>query len=656
MKPVAIPRLQPWALLLSLAIAQPIAAAPATYPQDAEDTEEEDIVVQATRSGRRAQDDPIRVEVIAREEIEEKILMTPGNISMLVAETPGVKVQVTSPSLGAANIRMQGMSGRYTQLLSDGLPLYGGQTSSLGVLQIAPTDLGQVEVIKGAASALYGPAALGGVINLVSRRPRDMPESEVLLNLTSRNGQDLTGYHAAPIGAGLAYSVAGGLHHQRSRDLDSDGWTDMAHYERWTVRPRVFWEGEGGAKAYATLGAMHEQRDGGTLAGRALPDGTSFPQAQDSRRLDAGLTADIPIEALGKLQIRLSGVSQKHDHLFGDSIENDRHSTVFAEAALAGGSGGTSWLGGVAFQMDRFRSARFAALDYSYSAPAIFVQAEREIGAALTLAGSARLDVHSDYGTFLSPRLSLLHKPGPWTIRASIGRGFYAPTPFVEEIEEAGLSRLRPLRGIRAETATTASLGAGYVRGPIEANVTAFASDIQHAVQLRIAGPAEVELFNAAGTTRTRGAELTLRYRWRAVTLTGSYVHVDAKEADPAGVGRREVPRTPHHSAGFVAMWEKRGRGRIGFEAYYTGRQQLDDNPYRTRSKPYVEMGLLGEIVLGRVRLFANAENILNVRQTRYDPLLLPSRAIDGRWTVDAWAPTDGFVVNTGIRLSFGGD
>ena len=86
-------------------------------------TEIEDIVVQATRSGRRIQNEPIRVEVINREEIEEKALMSPGNIAMLLNETGGVRVQITSPALGAANIRLQGMRGRYTQLLADGLPL-----------------------------------------------------------------------------------------------------------------------------------------------------------------------------------------------------------------------------------------------------------------------------------------------------------------------------------------------------------------------------------------------------------------------------------------------------------------------------------------------------------------------------------------------------
>jgi iron complex outermembrane receptor protein len=114
---------------------------------------EEEITVTATRTDKRIEDEPLRVEVLEREEIEEKALMTPGDIAMLLNETGGLRVQVTAPSLGAANIRIQGLRGRYTQLLADGLPLYGGQTGGIGLLQIPPLDLGQVEIIKGVASA-----------------------------------------------------------------------------------------------------------------------------------------------------------------------------------------------------------------------------------------------------------------------------------------------------------------------------------------------------------------------------------------------------------------------------------------------------------------------------------------------------------------------
>ena len=642
-------------LMIAAAAIGPMPAAAQNVPATEEPDEVDEIVVQATRSGRRVQDEPIRVEVLDREEVEEKILMTPGNIAMLVNETPGLRVQVTSPALGAANVRVQGLKGRYTQILADGLPLYGGQAPAIGLLQIPPTDLGQVEIIKGSASALYGPSALGGVVNLVSRRPAPEQQNELLLNATSRGGQDMTAYNSGPLTDALSYSLTGGFNRQDRQDIDGDGWANIPGYERWTFRPRLFCEGGNGAKAFLTVGALTEQRRGGTLAGRVVPDGSPFPQEQRSRRLDAGLNAQAPIDGVGTLYLRASGVTQAHRHTFGSVVENDRHRTLLTEASLGGGSGGTTWLAGAAYQVDSYRSRTFPAFDYTYRVPALFAQVEQKVLPHLTLAGSARLDDHSEYGARVSPRLSMLFKPGPWTLRASLGRGFYAPTPFIEEVEAAGLSRIEPLRGLRAETADTASIDFGYARGPIEASLTLFGSNIDHAVQLRDVSATRAELFNADGVTRTRGVELLLRYRWEAITFTGSYVHTDAREPNPDGPGRRLVPLTPRNTAGLTAVWEKHGRGRIGLEAYYTGRQALEDNPYRTRSRPYVELGAMGELRLGPVSLFINAENLLNVRQTRYDPLLLPHRAPDGAWTVDAWGPLDGRTINGGVRLRFGG-
>ena len=115
--------------------------------------EETVTVVASTRTDKRLEDQPVRVEVLGREEIEEKMLMTPGDIVMMLNEMGGMRVQATSPSLGAASVRIQGMRGRYTRVLSDGLPLFG-DVGGLGLLQIPPMDLGQVEVIKGVASAV----------------------------------------------------------------------------------------------------------------------------------------------------------------------------------------------------------------------------------------------------------------------------------------------------------------------------------------------------------------------------------------------------------------------------------------------------------------------------------------------------------------------
>jgi iron complex outermembrane receptor protein len=267
-------------------------------------------------------------------------------------------------------------------------------------------------VIKGAASALYGPSALGGVINLVSRRPTDSFEAEALLNATTRDGQDLTAYVSSPLGGSWSASLTGGAHRQGRDDLDEDGWIDIPGYERFTARPRLFWEGANGASLFVTVGALTEDRVGGTLPGRTTPDGRPFPQLQDTERLDAGLVAELPVDGLGMLGVRASGMTQGHRHVFGDVVEDDRHDTLFAEASLTGRSDSTSWVGGVAFQRDSFRSETFPAFNYSYEVPGLFGQIEHDLRPDLTLAASGRVDFHSEYGTQFSPRVSGLWRPG----------------------------------------------------------------------------------------------------------------------------------------------------------------------------------------------------------------------------------------------------
>ncbi|MGP1719213.1 TonB-dependent receptor plug domain-containing protein [Shewanella frigidimarina] len=622
--------------------------------------EMETIVIQATRSGRIADEQPIRVEVINREEIEEKAAMRPGNISMLVAETGGVRLQTTSPALGSANIRLQGLYGRYTQLLADGLPLYGNQAGSIGLLQVPPTDLSRVEIIKGSASSLYGGSALGGVINLVSRTPDDELSGEVLVNATTRNGQDVTTYFESPLSENVKGSVTAGAHYQDKQDIDKDGWIDLAGYERYTVRPRLFWEGQEGQTLYVTSGFMTEQRTGGTFGDNTVADGTSFEQSQDSDRLDGGLVFSMPLLESLTFNTRASAMVQDHVHVYGADIEEDRHESYLLENSIAGYTDNSDWVVGLAYQSEIFASETFPEFDYSYKVPGAFAQLDYEVTDQITTSYSARIDEHSEYGTQFSPRVSVLYRPSDLTIRGSYGEGYFAPTPFVEEIEAAGLSRLAPIDNLQEERAKTASLDVSYTFDDVETSLTLFGSNVDNVTGLEAFSVNNdgtldaVRLVNAPGESQIRGSEVLLRYYLGDVKLTASYLYLDATEASPDGGGRRAIALTPRHSGGFVAMWEQHGNFRAGFEAYYTGTQNVNDNPYIDETNPYWHLGLMGEITVGRVSWFINLENLLDVKQTDEHPMLLPNRSPSGQWTTDIWSRNDGFIANAGVRVKFG--
>ncbi|RZK75311.1 MAG: TonB-dependent receptor, partial [Pedobacter sp.] len=119
-----------------------------------------EVMISATRSSRTIDNIPTRVEVIAGEELDEKANMKPGDIRLLLAESTGIQTQQTSATSGNSSIRIQGLDGKYTQIIRDGFPLYSGFSGGLGLLQIAPLDLQQVEVIKGSSSTLYGGGAI----------------------------------------------------------------------------------------------------------------------------------------------------------------------------------------------------------------------------------------------------------------------------------------------------------------------------------------------------------------------------------------------------------------------------------------------------------------------------------------------------------------
>ena len=211
----------------------------------------------------------------------------------------------------------------------------------------------------------------------------------------------------------MGVSLTGGYNRQTIQDLDGDGWADIPSFSRLTLRPRLFVNTDGGTSIMLTGGVVHEQRNGGTLEGRTVPDGTAFPLTARSRRYDLGLTADTVIEGLGKLRVRASGVTQNHNHRFGATLEDDHHRTAFAETSLSGDADGLEWLAGTAVQIDDYRSKQFSTFDYSYSVPAVFGQLQRDIGPDLKLAGSARLDFHSDFGTHFSPRLLIPRQAAP---------------------------------------------------------------------------------------------------------------------------------------------------------------------------------------------------------------------------------------------------
>jgi len=222
------------------------------------------VTITSTRTGREIDDVPTRVEAIDEEEVDEKTTMRPANVSMVLNESTGIKVQQTSATSNTQSVRIQGLDGRYTQLLKDGFPAFGGFSGSISLLDILPLDLKQVEIIKGPSATFYGGGAIAGVINFISKEPEDRPVTSLIFNQTTALGTDFSLFNSRKFRR-VGYTFLGSVNYQKEYDVDDDDFTELPRTNSFTVSPRFFFYPNDKTRVIIGNTTSYQNRKGGDV-------------------------------------------------------------------------------------------------------------------------------------------------------------------------------------------------------------------------------------------------------------------------------------------------------------------------------------------------------------------------------------------------------
>ena len=595
----------------------------------------QDNVLASTRNGQPIDAQAVPVSVIGREQIDAQAPKMPGDIAHLFDNVAGLRSQTTSPTLGTTMMRVRGLPGHYTRMLADGVTLYGDRPGGHAPLRIPTLDVGRVEIIKEPASALFGSDAVA-VINLVSRRPASEPSREFLFNQSLQGATDALLWISSPPTGNWSSTFLFSGHHQEETDVDDDGWSDLPGFDRAVAHPRVSWNNKQGKAVTGVAEVAFEKREGGSATVR---------EALETKTAAGSMSGQMPmwtnyiLAGAGTLHVQ----SRTRD--FPQEREGDRFQTATIEITLQRPGTRHTWLAGIAADWYALRSPQDLATEYVSTRPGLFVHDDMIVAPWLAVSGSMRLDYHNLYSFLLSPRGSALVHRGEWAARFSASQGYFTPRPFTEETEAAGLARLTIVEPLEKETARSFSGDLMHKTSATSVTLSVFRSQIDN--------PGQVD--RATYTLRTesepivsQGVEVLGTARRGVLSVGASYAHVETRER-----GDLDLPLSPRHRASFLAAAESAARGRVGLDVSFTGEQRLERNPYRSTSASYVVVNLVGEYRFGRWRAFVNADNLTDVMQTDWDPIARPSPDIDGRWTVDAWAPLAGRLINAGIRVSF---
>ena len=628
---------------------------------DPTEEELEEVIISSTRTSRSIQNTPTRVETIELEEIDEKSNMRPANVSMILHESTGISVQQTSATSGNASIRIQGLDGRYTQLLKDGYASFGNFANGLSILEIPPLDLAQVEIIKGPASTLYGAGAIAGVVNFISRTPRAQGDYNFIVN-QSNVGQTNIGGFAMKRNEKIGYSLLALTNFQKPYDVDKDDFTELAKSRDFTIHPKIFIYPDEKTTLVIGNAFTQSQRTGGDIF--LIKDGadvnhTYFETNKTTRNTS---TVDLSLKSGEQDLFRI----KSSFNYFKRSIDVPNYSfkginyNVYTDISYLKTLKKQSLIFGANLVYDNLREDDVSkeSRDFNTKTAGIYFQQTWDASEKLKLESGIRADLTHYYNRlynktdfFVLPRVSALYKFNDnWSSRIGGGLGYKTPTLFTEQTETFQYQRLLPLNNVSSEKSYGGTADVNYKTSIgddwlISLNQMFFYTRISNSTILLQDAETRFYFANTTSPVNSLGMESNAKIIFKEYfKLFAGYTYTNAKAKYLPVI--EDIRLLPKNRLNLALLYEKERNFKFGLEGYFTDRQYLYNN-FQTPS--YWEFGFMAEKVFGKISIFINAENFTDTRQSKYKSV------VNGEHTNptfdDIWTHTEGRTFNGGIKL-----
>ena len=584
--------------------------------------------------------------------------MKPGDIKMILSESTGIQTLQTSATSGNTGIRIEGMDGRYTQVLKDGFPLYAGFSGGLGLLQTPPLDLKRVEIIKGASSTLYGGGAIAGLINLISKTPGFKQELRAIVNGTTAGGFD-AGVFYGKRRRKVGVTIYAAYNTNAPYAPDTTVFTAIPKFKRYTLSPKLFWYPDDKTDVVLGLNGMYENRLGGDINYIKNGGDSIHSYYDDNKTARINSTLEIRRRLSNNSTLSFKNSIDHFNRIIStpDNTFDGTQSATFTEITYLVHKNKLEWISGVNVFSDVFSERRLTAIpsrNYRLSTYGVFIQNTWDISKKFILETGIRTDYVNRYGFAVLPRISLLFKPGSsFSSRVGGGLGYKAPTIFTEESERISYRNVLPVSvdTNKLERSYGGNWDLNYRTSfadhkiSFSFNQLFFITHLSNPLLLSRIANGLYRFENISPPIDAKGAETNIKigYGHFKLFLGYTYTHSHIR----AGSVYKEAALTPRNHTNSVLVFEIENKWKVGLEGYYYSEQRLSDG---ATGRDYWLCGFMAEKLWKKCSVFINFENILDSRQTRFDAIY--TGTITTPVFRDIYAPLDGFVANGGIKLN----
>ena len=623
----------------------------------AESEMEDVIIVASTRSNQNIENAPIKIEILDAEEMQEESAVKPASVLGIIGDISGVQVQQVSAVSGNSNVRIQGLDGRYTQILRDGLPLYESFSGGFGLMSIPPLDLKQVELIKGSASTLYGAGAIGGLVNLISKKPTAEQEGIFTINQTTLKESNINAFLSKKYKK-FGYTFYAGATNQSAVDVNKDGFSDVSRTKSFVVHPRLFFYPDNKTTITAGFTSTNDSRLGGDM--KVIENKSDsvhqFFEKNKIIRNSAELLAERNFSGKNKFVLKGSVSDFKRDITTHQYNFNAGQLDYFSEASILINQKKHNWVGGVNFSGNQFKqiSGDSAYINkVSNNTVGAFLQYGYKFKSNTTLEMGLRNDYHMKYGNFVLPRVSFFHQlNSKWGTRAGFGAGYKIPDALAPQINDYAITKLLPIgTDVKPERSYGYNAEVNYKtkwgeENSIFINHAFFLTQLNNPVIATEQSNGTVSFANASKPIITKGFDTYIKLNVEGWELYAGYTYTIAERKYLAD--NQFVPLTPKFRMSYMLTREWEGKARFCVESSFNGYQYRQDY---TKTPSYLFLASMIDYTIAKqCHLILNCENILDYRQSKKESLY--TGTISNPQFNALWAPIDGRVVNLCLRLS----
>jgi outer membrane receptor for ferrienterochelin and colicins len=401
----------------------------------------EEVVVSGTLQELSRADSPVPVEVFKSTFFRSN---PAPSLFESFQQVNGIRTQVNCSICNTGDIQINGLPGPYTMVLIDGMPIVSGLATVYGLSGIPQALIDRIEIVKGPASTLYGSEAVGGLINVITKRSEKAPLFS--LDLMGTSWEEISFDASVKSSFGKRTQALTGVNaflYDQPIDENQDGLTDLALQQRISVFQKVDFQQKNG-KLLAIAGRLlWEDRWGGEMNWTPQERGGDriYGESIQTRRWELFGTYYLPF--LENLKLQVSANGHRQDSYYGITAYDASQKIGFGQLTWTKDLGIHHFLLGAAYRYTSYDDSTPATIDPvgQTNAPAIthlpgvFVQNELKLSAKHHLLLGVRHDLGTIHGSIWSPRVNFkLNSEDKSVIwRTSIGNGFRVANVFTED-------------------------------------------------------------------------------------------------------------------------------------------------------------------------------------------------------------------------------